>query len=246
MPKFSKPNAPKGKPRPGSAEDVARKVSILQKATAALATVAVGCACWGAFAQANANSKISAAFSGTREAVVASRGLSAGDEIKAEDLAVANVPESQLADGALTPDDLADPDRTPVGRRAAQYVASNSQLCSSSVAYSGNASKLSASIEPGYEAVSVAVDAESGISGMLRTGDRVRVLAKDDSALGASLSEVCAAARVAALDSSLSNSEGGYSTVTLEVSPDEAEAIRAASKVTLTLPSAAEAGDSRG
>ena len=122
----------------------------------------------------------------------------------------------------------------------------NSQLCSSSVAYSGNASKLSASIEPGYEAVSVAVDAESGISGMLRTGDRVRVLAKDDSALGAALSEVCASARVAALDSSLSNSEGGYSTVTLEVSPDEAEAIRAASKVTLTLPSAAEAGDSRG
>ena len=105
---------------------------------------------------------------------------------------------------------------------------------------------MSASIEPGREAVSVAVDAESGMSGMLRTGDRVRVLAKDDSALGAALSEVCASARVAALDSSLSNSEGGYSTVTLEVTPDEAETIRAASKVTLTLPSVAEAGDSRG
>ena len=92
----------------------------------------------------------------------------------------------------------------------------------------------------------MAVDAESGMSGMLRSGDRVRVLAKDDSALGGSLEQVAASATVAALDSSLSGSEGGYSTVTLQVTPSEAEAIRAASKVTLTLPSAAEAGDSRG
>lgn len=249
MPMFSKPTRPgeeAARPRPGSAEDVAAKVSRLQKATAALAAVAVGCACWGAFAQADASSRIDAAFSGTKQAVVATKAMEAGHQIAEEDLAVASVPESQLAEGALTPDDLADPERTPVGRFASQHVASNSQLCSTSIAYAGNASRLSAAVEPGYEAVSVSVDAESGMAGMLRTGDVVRVLSDDEASIRGGAETLAEAAVVIALDSSMSGGEGGYSTATLQVAPDQAVAIRSASKVTLTLPSAAEAGDSRG
>ena len=249
MPSFGKQRrsgSEAGKPRPGSAEDVAAKVSRLQKATAALAAVAVGCACWGAFSQADASARIDAAFGGTRQAVVASQALPAGHQIEEGDLAVASVPESQVADGALTPEDLADPERTPVGRSTSQYVAANSQLCASSIAQAGNASGLSAAVEPGYEAVSVAVDAESGMAGMLRTGDVVRVLASADSSVGGVAETLAESALVVALDSSMSGGGAGYSTATLQVSPDQATAIRSASKVTLTLPSAAQAGDSRG
>ena len=74
------------------------------------------------------------------------------------------------------------------------------------------------------EAVTISVDAQSGMGGMLRVNDRVKVIQPNDG--------------------SLSGASDGYSTVTLEVTPEQAGKIRTAGGLTLTLPSSADTTES--
>lgn len=226
------------------AQAVAKKVSRLQAATAALAAVCVASLGAAAWSQADAAGRIDAAFAGTEQVVVLSQGLSAGELIEESDLAIANVPAQLVAEGALTPADLENPKTSPVGRIAASFAAKGSQVTSATAAGEGNPASLADSIAAGYEAVTVPVDSASGMAGMLREGDTVRVLVSaDDEVGGTGVKIVSDGARIAAIGADFSaGASGDYSTVTLELTPEQAEIVRGAdSAVTLTLPSSATA-----
>lgn len=195
-------------------EKIAVKVSRLQKVTAGLAVIAI----------------------------------LAGDEISASDLAFVSVPNSTVADGAITKKDIDDSSKTPVGRVATQYIAKGSQLTNASTAGKDNPESLAAAIGDGMEAVTISVDAQSGMGGMLRVNDRVKVIQPNDGSLGGDGFTVIAdSVRIAALDGNFSSGSGssdGYSTVTLEVTPEQAGKIRTAGGLTLTLPSSADTTES--
>ncbi len=138
--------------------------------------------------------------------------------------------------------------KTPVGRVATQYIAKGSQLTNASTAGKDNPESLAAAIGDGMEAVTISVDAQSGMGGMLRVNDRVKVIQPNDGSLGADGFTVIAdSVRIAALDGNFSSGSGssdGYSTVTLEVTPEQAGKIRTAGGLTLTLPSSADTTES--
>lgn len=229
-------------------EKIAVKVSRLQKVTAGLAVIAVLAGGVAVVSEIDANNRIAEAFSGTTEVVAATKTIRAGDEISASDLAFVSVPNSTVADGAITKKDIDDSSKTPVGRVATQYIAKGSQLTNASTAGKDNPESLAAAIGDGMEAVTISVDAQSGMGGMLRVNDRVKVIQPNDGSLGGDGFTVIAdSVRIAALDGNFSSGSGssdGYSTVTLEVTPEQAGKIRTAGGLTLTLPSSADTTES--
>lgn len=229
-------------------EKIAVKVSRLQKVTAGLAVIAVIAGGVAVVSEIDANNRIAEAFSGTTEVVAATKTIHAGDEISASDLAFVSVPNSTVADGAITKKDIDDSSKTPVGRVATQYIAKGSQLTNASTAGKDNPESLAAAIGDGMEAVTISVDAQSGMGGMLRVNDRVKVIQPNDGSLGGDGFTVLAdSVRIAALDGNFSSGSGssdGYSTVTLEVTPEQAGKIRTAGGLTLTLPSSADTTES--
>lgn len=229
-------------------EKIAVKVSRLQKVTAGLAVIAVLAGGVAVVSEIDANNRIAEAFSGTTEVVAATKTIRAGDEISASDLAFVSVPNSTVADGAITKKDIDDSSKTPVGRVATQYIAKGSQLTNASTAGKDNPESLAAAIGDGMEAVTISVDAQSGMGGMLRVNDRVKVIQPNDGSLGGDGFIVIAdSVRIAALDGNFSSGSGssdGYSTVTLEVTPEQAGKIRTAGGLTLTLPSSADTTES--
>lgn len=229
-------------------EKIAVKVSRLQKVTAGLAVIAILAGGVAVVSEIDANNRIAEAFSGTTEVVAATKTIHAGDEISASDLAFVSVPNSTVADGAITKKDIDDSSKTPVGRVATQYIAKGSQLTNASTAGKDNPESLAAAIGDGMEAVTISVDAQSGMGGMLRVNDRVKVIQPNDGSLGGDGFTVIAdSVRIAALDGNFSSGSGssdGYSTVTLEVTPEQAGKIRTAGGLTLTLPSSADTTES--
>lgn len=229
-------------------EKIAVKVSRLQKVTAGLAVIAVLAGGVAVVSEIDANNRIEEAFSGTTEVVAAMKTISAGDEISASDLAFVSVPNSTVVDGAITKKDIVDSSKTPVGRVATQYIAKGSQLTNASTAGKDNPESLAAAIGDGMEAVTISVDAQSGMGGMLRVNDRVKVIQPNDGSLGGDGFTVIAdSVRIAALDGTFNSGSGssdGYSTVTLEVTPEQAGKIRTAGGLTLTLPSSADTTES--
>lgn len=229
-------------------EKIAVKVSRLQKVTAGLAVIAVLAGGVAVVSEIDANNRIEEAFSGTIEVVAATKTIRAGDEISASDLAFVSVPNSTVADGAITKKDIDDSSKTPVGRVATQYIAKGSQLTNASTAGKDNPESLAAAIGDGMEAVTISIDAQSGMGGMLRVNDRVKVIQPNDGSLGGDGFTVIAdSVRIAALDGNFSSGSGssdGYSTVTLEVTPEQAGKIRTAGGLTLTLPSSADTTES--
>lgn len=229
-------------------EKIAVKVSRLQKVTAGLAVIAVLAGGVAVVSEIDANNRIAEAFSGTTEVVAATKTIHAGDEISASDLAFVSVPNSTVADGAITKKDIDDSSKTPVGRVATQYIAKGSQLTNASTAGKDNPESLAAAIGDGMEAVTISVDAQSGMGGMLRVNERVKVIQPNDGSLGGDGFTVIAdSVRIAALDGNFSSGSGssdGYSTVTLEVTPEQAGKIRTAGNLTLTLPSSADTTES--
>ena len=229
-------------------EKIAVKVSRLQKVTAGLAVIAILAGGVAVVSEIDANNRIAEAFSGTTEIVAATKTIHAGGEIAASDLAFVSVPNSTVADGAITKKDIDDSSKTPVGRVATQYITKGSQLTNASTAGKDNPESLAAAIGDGMEAVTISVDAQSGMGGMLRVNDRVKVIQPNDGSLGGDGFTVIAdSVRIAALDGNFSSGSGssdGYSTVTLEVTPEQAGKIRTAGGLTLTLPSSADTTES--
>ena len=233
-------------------EALARKVSRFQIAVAALAAACVALVGVCVAVDADAASRISSTFNGTSEVLVVNQTVPAGTEITADMLSVASVPNSQVVEGAVTKADVDNPTESetgsPIGKHAATYMPRGTQVSASSIAWAANPSSLAGAIESGHEAVSVSVDAQTGVGGMLHVGDLVRVITPTGDEIGGDgVATVVESCRVAAVGADFSDgSTGDYSCVTLELSPADATKVKAAiagKGVTLALASSANAGE---
>ncbi len=175
--------------------------------------------------------------------LVVAHDVRAGTLLKADDLATRQVATAQIPAGA-TPDGM-DARRGLVGAMVRRSLSAGDVILPADVMRPGDHGFLAAVLQPGMIAVTVGVDAVSGTAGLIWPGDRVDVIMTqliDDPSLPLgkriSAQTVLHAARVIAIDQELVQgaAPGGPQsqtarTVTLEVTPSEAESVQVATRI---------------
>ena len=203
-----------------------RQLSAIAGASVALAIASAG---YGAWAASASDAAVREATSGAAATVVVSRDIKAGDVVDAQDLGVRSIPAAYRAPTALSPDAVSGASGAVVGHRALVDIPAGAQLQPSFVAGSADAGSLAAGLRPGMEAVSLSVDSETGLAGRVRPFDSVRVMAAEAASGGtAALTTLSERARVEAVGDEGAATGTAYTSVTVEVTPAEADAIRAA------------------
>lgn len=215
-----------------------RRVKSLAAVAAASVAVALVAAAYGTWAALSAQAMVEAASADAQPTLVAAADIRAGDVLAASSLEVRSVPRSLRVQTALGADAL-EGSASPVGQRALADLPAGTQVTPAAVSGRADTARLSAALAAGRQAVTVAVDAESGLAGQLRPSDRVRVVALEGAASGeAFLSTICDDVRIVSFDGDRVGGDGAYASVTLEVTPEQADAVRAAQwagKVSLVL-----------
>lgn len=170
------------------------------------------------------------------------RDVLAGSLLRAEDLAVKDVPRDAVPHGAVI--DSAAARRALVGGMLRRGVAKGDVLLSAEVMRPGDHGFLASVLSPGMRAVTVGVDAVSGTAGLISPGDRVDVILVQ-TLQGADLpagrrvaaQTVLTDVRVIAIDQALVRGAAGHGTdaqartVTLEVTGDQAERLEVAGRI---------------
>lgn len=254
LPSKAPAKAGKGKGNAGGATEE-RVKRLTRAAVASVAAAALGVT-FGVYSLTSANAQIAQTKENLVNVVVAANEIPSGSTITAESLKTIEVPSAYVSSGAVSnAEDF-------VGQTAITRIDANTQITNSSVAGGRNTGSLANSLAAGYKAVTISVDSVQGFSGMLRAGDTVDVLTTSSSMGGSGLERITGSALVIALDgnlftqstggttamgstSSSSNTSSSYSTITLEVTPNEADAIRAAQAaggISLELHSTAKSG----
>jgi len=179
----------------------------------------------------------------TREILVAARQLRAGTLLKPEDLAAerraaADVPAGARSDIQAARDEL-------LGAMVRRNLARGDPVLPGDALNPGDRGFLAAVLGPGMRAVTVGVDAVSGLAGLVWPGDRVDLIltqSQEGSAIPAarrvSSETVLQDVRVIAIDRQMvqgATSESPESqaarTVTLEVTPSDAERVTVAARL---------------
>ena len=154
-----------------------------------------------------------------------------------------SVPATYRAASALGGEAL-DAEGLAAGGRAIVDIPAGTQLSSSFVTGMGG-DRLSAELGAGLQAVTLAVDVETGLAGHVRPYDTVRIVSAEGASAGeAFLETVCERARVVAVGDDATSVQSGSASVTVEVSPEEADAVREAQfagRVSLVLVAADDA-----
>lgn len=239
-PASPRPAKPKGRERKGKAGGMGpeRRVKTLSKVTAAACFVAILAVGTGAWSQMTAAAKMGVLDEQTMGVLVASRDISMGEAVDQSAFHEASVPTSLVVSGAL-----ADASELS-GDVALTDIPKGTQLSENFFSGGANTSSLANALASGKVAVSLSVDAEKGLSGLLRQGDAVEVLSFEDTTEGTSEPVVvCNRATVVALDALLDKPSDAYTSVTLAVNDVEAADIRAAqaeSSISLVLVAAAD------
>lgn len=174
--------------------------------------------------------------------LAASRLLRAGGLLKPEDIAAINVPPDAIPPGARRDTPAARAEL--VGALVRRTLAADAPIGPDDVLRPGDHGFLAAVLEPGRRATTIGVDAISGSAGLIWPGDRVDVILTqqlEDPALPpgrrVAAETLVAAVRVIAIDQQLL--QGATSpaaapqvhTVTLEVTPEQAERIAVATRL---------------
>lgn len=211
-------------------ERAAQAVRTLTRLTAVLGALAIGAVVFALATFASAQARLSSVDTETAPVCTAVQAIKAGTVIEANMLTLQDVPVPLAAEGAIGTREEA------VGKLAVEPIPANGQITAGALASSEPAASLAGALDAGSRAISVAVDAETGLAGLIRHGDRVDVLSE-----GRAIVEN---AKVIAVDSSLSETLEEYATVTVQISPEDAIAIQAAQElapVRLSMRSAADA-----
>lgn len=211
-------------------ERAAQAVRTLTRLTAVLGALAIGAVVFALATFTSAQARLSSVGTETAPVCTAVQAIKAGTVIEANMLTLQDVPVPLAAEGAIGTREEA------VGKLAVEPIPANGQITAGALAASRPAASLAGALDAGSRAISVAVDAETGLAGLIRHGDRVDVLSE-----GRAIVEN---AKVIAVDSSLSETLEEYATVTVQVSPEDAIAIQAAQElapVRLSMRSAADA-----
>ena len=211
----------------------------------AVAVAVLACA-WGLYATFDANEKIDALSADATPTLVAATDIKKGAVITAEDLEVRDVPNAVRVSAALDESALSG-DSSMIGRVAVTDISAGTQMTDSLATGKGSTVSLADALGVGKQAVTIAVNDESGMANLLRVGDIVRVVTMTGSIGGDVVAkDIAANARIIALDSHLTDDGNSYATVTVEVTPTEADGIRgaqASTGVTLILRAASDASD---
>jgi len=193
--------------------------------------------------------------------LVAARPIPAGSLLRAEDLGVREVPTGEAGEGVLrdTPETRAE----LAGALVRRYLESGERIAIADVLRPRDRGFLAAVLRPNMRAITVGVDAVTGAAGLIWPGDRVDLL------LTQSLDERVAQlsrrvvgetvlndVRVIAVDQHLTQGAAGANaapegkvarTVTLEVTPEQAERVAVAAQLgRLSLTIRAMDGDGEG
>ena len=170
----------------------------------------------------------------TVKVIVAGRDLPSGETLTSKDLAVRSVPAQWVHSTALRPQDFDGIER----QRLASPLKAGETLLQSHLEGKGNA-VFSASLKKGYRALTFEVDAVNSISGMLRPGDRIDLIytgksqASTDEVTVPLLSNVSvmATGQTVTRQDEQTGKERTFSTITLEVSPEDADRLIVAKEV---------------
>jgi pilus assembly protein CpaB len=184
-------------------------------------------------------SALKPAGSEARPVLIAAQEIPARERITEAMLTKATRPSS-----ALEPDAIADPAQA-IGSLALITIPAGSQLTSSEIG-TNVASALPVRLTPGMRAVSIPVDRVKDVSGLIQPGDRVDVIAippARGNGAPPKAATIFRAVRVLAVGSALENpsatpspEEQGATTITLEVTPSQADMLAwADSNATLRL-----------
>lgn len=202
-----------------------KQMSAVTAAAVAVAVVAVGYGLWQAGASRAA---VDQATKGARSVVVTTRDVAAGDPFGADAVQLVEVPQAFCQDDALGADAL-DGAGSVAGARALVSIPANTQLSPQMIAGSAADGRLAAQLAAGMEAVSLSVNDETGVAGQVQPFDEVRVVCVTEAAGGAvSLDELCASARVMSVGGDGAGEGAAYSAITLELTPEQADAVRCA------------------
>ncbi|GBQ82727.1 Flp pilus assembly protein CpaB [Gluconacetobacter johannae DSM 13595] len=205
----------------------------------------------------------------TVQVLASARPLDGGSLLKPEDITSLRVPRGKEGEG--TAPDTAEERQALVGAMLLHSLGGGAVLRASDLLHSGDRGFLAAALKPGMRAVTVGVDAITGTAGLIWPGDHVDLILTQTFASGAlppdrriAAETVLSNVRVIAIDQRLvqgatsEKEQQQARTVTLEVSPMQAEhvsvathlgrlslAVRAAQPATLpeAVPQAAWAGD---
>jgi pilus assembly protein CpaB len=177
--------------------------------------------------------------------LVAARPIPPGSLLRNEDLASREVPAAVLAEGALR--DTQDTRNEIAGALVRRYLDPGDPITVADVLRPRDRGFLAAVLLPNTRAITVGVDAVTGAAGLIWPGDRVDLLLTqrlDDSVTQISRrvvgETVLGNVRVIAVDQQLTQGGTGATaapdgriarTVTLEVTPEEAERVAVASQL---------------
>lgn len=185
----------------------------------------------------------------TTQVVIAAADIPAGQFVRADQhLALANWPADNITDSMLTTATVKREDfEGAVARRA---IGKGEAITKQSLVKSTEGGFLSAVLDPGMRAISIAVDSTSGNAGFIFPGDHVDLILTHKIDLTSGNSERASETfvedvRVLAVDQMMENPENKAvlaKTVTLEVTPKQAEEVNVAKdlgKISLSLRSLA-------
>ncbi len=205
-----------------------RRIKRLAAVSAVSVAVALVSMAYGTWSVLSAQSAVEAVGADAQPTLIAKGDIQAGSELERSALEVRMVPRGLRVARALSGETLSE-GGTIVGKRVLVSLSAGSQITPELVAGVEGGDRLAASLEAGMQAVTVSVDAESGLAGQLYPSDRVRVVALEGVMSGETyLTTICDNVRVLSLDDSRSREDASYTSVTLEVTPSQADAVRAA------------------
>lgn len=200
---------------PMSLESRVKKLSKTSKIAAGVAAAGLA---FGLYTGVSSSAELSKMHDGMTNVVVAAQTINAGETISEDSVEVKEVPAEYVSSGALSDSSAF------VGEVATTRIDEGTQLSDSLISASRNTASLSNATTKGKKSVTISVDDAQGFAGLLKIGDHIDVLGKNNK----TLTRITSDATVIALGSSLSDTSESYTSVTVEVTAKEADSIRAA------------------
>ena len=223
-------------PNPEAGQNPNDRVKLLSRLTAGLAAVTLVSVGFGAFSLISTSTQKAELDGSSRPTVVAKSAITAGTTITADMLEVVKVPAKYRAsDAAETAENI-------IGHEASTEIAAGAQVGGGDYIGSDLAAQLSHRISKDRVAITITTETASGLAGQLTVGDKVTILAFGTALTGENegvteAEKLVENVKILALGGKSTDATNDYDSVTLEVTEDDAEKIKAAAqdKLDLTL-----------
>ena len=206
------------KPHPSDPNAAVRRLS---RIAAALAFVTIASAAFGAWSYSSAQTLVADSKADAKPVVVARTAISSGTTITDAMVEIKEVPASYRASDCMESLDGV------VGRQATADVTAGSQLTSSTVSGTEKATALAKRVSSDHVAVTIEASTTTGLAGQLKVGDRIDLITFVNATdAEKSARKIVENAKIASLGGKSSDTDASYTSMTLEVTEDEALAIK--------------------